>query len=145
MQAKTIAKYQDKSIPKLLKTAEKYFNEFIRLRDSEDGIGYCISSGKMLRVPSMNAQAGHYYPAGKVSSLKFHEDNVHLQGKSDNYFASGNLSSYRLSLEQKIGKERLENLDHAARYEKKHGWKWDRFYLIEVIETYKAKVKGLKS
>lgn len=143
MDSKIIQKYKSKSLPKLLETATKYFNKYIRLRDSKDGIGKCISSGKFLKVPSMNAQAGHYYSAGHYPLLRFNEDNVHLQGKSDNYFKSGNLLEYRKNLIKKIGIERVEKLDQIAEESKSIRFKWNRFEVIEIIETYKLKLKNL--
>ncbi len=137
MKAKTIKKYKDKSISKLLDRATFYFNRFIRERDTEGSWGVCISSGKSLRVPSSNAQAGHFYSGGKYASLKFNEDNVHLQGKSDNYFNSGNLLEYRKNLIKKIGQNRVDDLDFIAAQSKRNVFKWDRFFLIEIIEKYK--------
>lgn len=138
MDAKTIAKYKHKTIPKLLATATEHFNKFIRLRDTdENGFGRCISSGQPLKVPSQNAQAGHFISAGECSGLRFNEDNVHLQGKSDNYFKSGNQLHYRENLIKKIGLERVEDLEMQRDYYKRTGFKWDRFSVIEIIEKYK--------
>lgn len=142
MNVKTINKYKTKSIPALLKLATKYFNLFIRLRDTDDnGFGRCISSGQSLMVPSANAHAGHFYSGGKYSVLKFNEDNVHLQGKSDNYFNGGNQLEYRKNLIKKIGLERVEKLDLIADQSKRSSYKWDRFFLIETIEKYKTLTK----
>ncbi len=143
MKVRIISKYENKSVPQLKTIATQYFNKFIRLRDSEDGYGRCISSGQTLIVPSENAQAGHFYSSGAYPQLKFNEDNVHLQGKSDNYFKSGNLLEYRKNLIKKIGIERVEELDRIAEESKRQKFKWNRFYLIEIIETYKAKLKSL--
>lgn len=137
MESTIIQKYKKKTVAQLLKMATKHFNAYIRHRDAPDGFGKCISSGKMLRVPSDNAQAGHYYSAGKFPSLRFNEDNVHLQGKSDNYFNGGNLLEYRKNLIIKIGEDRVEALDWIADQSKKNIFKWDRFFLIETIEKYK--------
>jgi len=140
MESKLIKRYQNKSVKHLLNIATTHFNRFIRQRDAPDGYGNCISSGQHLIVPSENAQAGHYWSGGKYPRLKFNEDNVHLQGKSDNYFNGGNLLEYRKNLIQKIGLERVEELDRIAADKSK--FKWDRFYLIEVIEKYKSKNKN---
>lgn len=139
MDSKTIKKYQDKSISNLKETATLHFNKFIRQRDAPEGYGNCISSGQHLTVPSENAQAGHFYSAGKFPELKFNEDNVHLQGKSDNYFNGGNLLEYRKNLIRKIGMDRVETLDDIAAQSKRQSYKWDRFFLIEIIEKYKSK------
>ena len=138
MDVKTIQKYKSKSVANLLITATRHFNKFIRLRDTDvNGFGRCISSGVPLRVPSKNAHAGHFYSGGKYSELRFNEDNVHLQGKSENYFNSGNENEYRRNLLKKIGVERVEKLDLISAQSKRNSYKWDRFFLIEVIEKYK--------
>jgi len=137
MKSETILKYNKKTIKQLLAIATTHFNAYIRQRDAPDGFGRCISSGQPLKVPSENSQAGHYYSGGKYPSLKFNEDNVHLQGKSDNYFNSGNLLEYRKNLIHKIGLERVIRLDLIAERSKKAHFKWDRFFLIETIEKYK--------
>lgn len=145
MNSNTIQKYKGKSITQLKKLAEKHFNKFVRLRDSDaNGFGICISSGQVLRVPSVNAHAGHFYSSGKFPSLKFNEHNCNLQGKSDNYFNGGNLLEYRKNLIKKIGFVNVENLDFLASQSKQVNFKWDKFYLIEVIETYKIKCKELE-
>ena len=111
MESSVIQKYKNKTVSHLLNIATKHFNLFIRLRDTdENGFGRCISSGQPLRVPSSNAHAGHFYSGGKYPELKFNEDNVHLQGKSDNYFNGGNQLEYRKNLVKKIGIERVEQL-----------------------------------
>ena len=139
MESKLIKKYKDKSIPSLINIATKHFNQFIRERDAPEGYGNCISSGQYLTVPSDSAQAGHYWSGGKYPRLKFNEDNVHLQGKSDNYYNGGNLLEYRKNLIKKIGQERVEELDRIASDKSK--FKWDRFFLIETIEKYKYENK----
>lgn len=142
MESSIIQKYEGKDIKYLLGRAEKYFNLFIRLRDTDDnGYGRCISSGNLLRIPSSNAHAGHYFSAGKYPRLKFDERNVHLQGKSDNYFNHGNESSYRIKLVEKIGAEEVESMEFVSK--NRSIYKWNRYYLIEVIETYKKKAKEL--
>ena len=145
MNAKTIQKYKDKSISKLKKRAEFWFHKFIRLRDTdENGYGYCISSGQRLKYGNENAQAGHYWSAGKYPALKFNEYNVNLQGKSDNYYNGGNEAAYRVNLVKKYGREIVEELDEKAAASKRtSNYHWDRFYLIEIIETYKEKCKEL--
>ena len=145
MTTETIKKYKSKSLNNLRVIAQKYFNLFIRLRDTdENGIGTCISSDKYLKVPSENAHAGHFYSAGGYPNLRFNEDNCHLQGKSDNYFKSGNLLEYRKNLIKKIGIQKVEVLDMKAADYKRNGYKWDRFFLIETIEKYKIKSQELQ-
>ena len=144
MDVKTIKKYSDKSVSNLLLLATNHFNEYIRLRDTENGIGQCISCKKVLKIPSAQAQAGHYYSAGNYPMLRFDESNVHLQCKKCNYFLSGNLLEYQVNLVKKISIEKVKWLDYLAIHQKKTNFKWDRFYLIEIIEKYKKKKKEVK-
>ena len=133
------AKYKDWKMSALLVEARDHFNRFIRNRDSdENGRGFCISSGRPLKVPSKTAHAGHYYPAKNFPQLRFNEDNVHLQSEADNYYLHGNAKAYRVSLISKIGYERVKVLDEAAKQERRGIFKWDRVEVIDIIEKYKA-------
>jgi hypothetical protein len=134
MDSKIIQRYRKKSQPSLLKLAQKYFNEYIRLRDKGQK---CISCNNDFQ------HAGHFYSAGSHSALRFNEDNVNGQCISCNYYKHGNLIEYRLNLENKIGTERLSKLDDLARINKRKSHKWDKITLIEIIETYKRKIKEL--
>lgn len=140
---KTIKKYQKQTAHELRDIAVKYFNKFIRLRDCDQyGFGRCISSGRPTRW-GREFHAGHYIPAGKCEALRFNEDNVHGQSMSDNYFAHGDLSSYRINLVKKIGEDRVKRIEEIYQESKRHTAKLNRFVLIETIETYKAKCKEL--
>ena len=144
MHIKTIQKYKDKSVSRLLGTATDHFNEYIRLRDTENGIGRCISCSKVLKIPSAQAQAGHYYSGGNFPLMKFDETNVNLQCKKCNYFLSGNLIEYRKNLLKKVGEDKINYLDFVAAQQKRSNFKWDRIFLIEIIEKYKLKKKTVK-
>tara|TARA_B100000287_G_scaffold9592_1_gene9641 strand:+ start:4584 stop:5006 length:423 start_codon:yes stop_codon:yes gene_type:complete len=119
-----------KTLLQLKAIATKHFNKFIRDRDKDKP---CISCGKHTTL-----QAGHFYSAGKHSSVRFNEDNVHGQCVSCNYFKSGDLLNYRTNLIEKIGVDRFEKLTLNVMQTKQTGYKFDRFFLIEVIEKYKA-------
>ncbi|MEM1337298.1 MAG: recombination protein NinG [Bacteroidota bacterium] len=145
MESKTIQKYKNKSVSDLLGLATKYFNLYIRLRDTDEyRKGNCISSGRPLKIPSTNSHAGHLYSAGDYPLLRFNEDNVHLQSLSDNYFKSGNQLAYVKNLIKKIGSERVIQLQKLADQSKRINYKWDRFELIDIIEKYKVKSRELK-
>lgn len=144
MDVKTIKKYNEKSVSILLGLATNHFNEYIRLRDTKNGIGQCISCKKILKIPSAQAQAGHYYSGGNYPLMKFEESNVHLQCKKCNYFLSGNLLEYQINLVKKIGIDKLKWLDFMALQQKRTNFKWDRLFLIEIIEKYKLKKKQVK-
>ena len=144
MEANTINKYKNKSYSQLHKTAKKWFNQFIRLRDTDDyGYGVCISSGNRLKYGSMNSHAGHLFSGGKFKNLEFNEDKVHLQGRSDNYYNHGNEAAYTINLINKIGVERVSELQRLSILSKRMPFKQDRYYIIDIIEKYKVKVKEL--
>ncbi len=126
LDAKTIQKYAKYSISKLKIKAQTVFNKWIRERDNGQP---CISCGS-----GTGCQAGHFYSAGHYNALRFTEDNCHLQCVRCNHFLSGNLNNYRINLEKKIGKEKLRKLDEQA---VSKAYKWDKFYLIMIIEKYK--------
>lgn len=127
--------YQNKSVPQLKKIAERHFNKYIRLRDQNKPCISCSTGGA--------EQCGHFYSGGNYSALKFDADNSHGQCKKCNYFLSGNLTEYEKSLRRRIGDERVEKLHIKAGAYKRTGYKWDRFFLVDVIETYKQKCKSL--
>ena len=88
--------------------AQKYFNQFIRIRDKGQPCISCqsITFGK--------AEAGHYRSIGATrNALRFHEDNCHLQCSqcNDPRKKSGNIVLYRINLLVKIGEERLAFLE----------------------------------
>ncbi len=144
MEAKTIQKYKKKSTSALKKRAIFWFHKFIRLRDcDENGYANCISSGVPLIYGNDNCQAGHFYSGGKYETLRFNENNVNIQCKSDNYYNSGNENEYRKALIRKIGKEEVENLDLISDQDKRTSHKYDRFFFIELIEKYKTRCKEL--
>ena len=126
-----MAKLKDKTVSQLKAIAVRHFHKFIRTRDQDLP---CISCGKYTTL-----QAGHFYSAGNHPSIKFNEDNVHGQCKRCNYFLSGNLLPYRDNLILKIGQERFDKITLTTQMSKKYGFKWNRFYLLDVIEKYKNK------
>lgn len=133
MTANEIQKYQKRSVPWLRKKASENFRRWVRKRDEGKP---CISCG------SYNVtDAGHYYSAGNHPGLEVNEDNCHGQCRKCNMFLSGNLIEYRKGLLDRIGIERVEDLDHTAGYFKLNGYKHDRFFLIETILKYSQKVR----
>lgn len=117
----------------LKKKAIEVFNRFIRQRDSKDGLFICISCQKTKGVHQMNA--GHYYPSVHEST-RFDEDNVWGQCLYCNFHKHGNLTNYRMNLERKIGKEKLEGLDWLHSQKTKR----TRYDLVQKILEYKQKI-----
>ena len=143
MKAETINKYSKRTYSKLHRTAKDWCHKYIKLRDTDEyGNGNCIVTGKPLKYGTEQAQAGHYYAAGKYKALEFNEDNIHLQSKQDNYYGH-DFATYSRNLIDKIGMERMKKLDQISRQSKRGIFKEDRFLMIEIIEKYKTKVKQL--
>ena len=126
--------YNKKTVAQLKAIAVRHFHQYIRNRDQGEP---CISCGQYKE----DLQAGHFHSAGKHPSLKFNEDNVHGQCLYCNFYLHGNLIPYSENLITKIGKERYDKLTFNIQLARQVGYKWDRFFLIELIETYKEKNK----
>ena len=130
MNAATIQKYKNVTHAGLKLKVRDLVHPYVRRRDAENG---CIScpTGKV-------EQAGHFYAAGHFERLRYNLDNIHGQCLQCNYYKHGNLISYRINLEKKIGPERLEALDREAALSKaERRFKFDRLTLIFIIEEYK--------
>lgn len=117
-----------------LARAEKAFNAYIRKRDEGQG---CISCG---RKNADVYNAGHFVSVGANRSLRFNEDNVHLQcARPCNKDKGGNIHEYRKALLIKIGADRLAALD---------GWwppeKMTREKAQGIESGYRAKLKQLQ-
>lgn len=117
-----------------LKKAERACNAYIRARDAGQG---CISCG---RHDADVWNAGHFISVGANRTLRFDEDNIHLQcARPCNKDKGGNIHEYRKGLVKKIGPERLARLD---------GWhepvKMTREKAEGIERYYKDKLKKLK-
>ncbi len=135
MKAESIRKYMSRSLPSLLKRAEHYCHKYIRERDKDQP---CISCNQYRTL-----EAGHYYPAGKYSMLKFNEFNINGECKQCNYFSGDHLVTYRENLIRKWGQEKVDELDLIAGYNKRTSNKWSKIEIAEKIEYYKTKLKEL--
>lgn len=128
-----------KTIPDLIKEAQREFNAYIRERDRGQP---CICCGLPLGAGEVGGayDAGHYRSTGSASHLRFHEDNCHAQRKQCNRYGAGRAVDYRIGLinrvgEEKVGALEIDNTPH----------KWTREELIQIRDTYRQKLKALKS
>lgn len=116
------------TIHTLINKATIRFNKYIRERDKDKP---CISCGRYTTL-----QAGHFYSAGHHPGLRFDEDNVHGQCLRCNMYLSGNLHEYAKNLPGRIGQQRYDALCYRADAYKKTRFKWNRWYLEEIIGKY---------
>lgn len=127
-----------KTIPDYIKEAQIAFNAYIRARDADKP---CICCGRPLGDGDVGGafDCGHYRSTGSASHLRFNEDNAHAQRKQCNRWGAGRAVDYRMGIIHRIGLAAVEALeaDNTTR-------KWTREGLIEVRDTYRAKLKELK-
>lgn len=121
------------SLPTLLKKAQRVFNEFIRMRDTDK---QCISCDKY-----SIENACHFYNAGQYSALRFNENNVNGGCIQCNKYMHGNLSEYRARLIKRIGEQKVLLLDISAKTNRVK--KWSRTELFAIIEHYKKEINKL--
>lgn len=107
--AKVESKPKTKDVTRgdLTKAAQVAFNAYIRHRDKGRT---CISCGAD-DSPINPHQAGHFKTVGAYPELRFNEDNCHAQCKRCNVELSGNIQAYRQFLIDKIGVDRVEELE----------------------------------
>lgn len=131
-----------KRIPDLIKEAQHAFNAYIRERDKDKP---CICCGVPLGFQTEGVyrggeyDCGHYRSTGSASHLRFNEDNAHAQRKVCNRWGAGRAVDYRIGLIARIGGRAV-----AALEANNYVHKWTREELIEIRETYKAKLKAMK-
>lgn len=95
-----------KSKAKWLEELQAVFNQYVRIRDINEG---CISCDK---PSNWNGQwhASHYYSRGHSSSLRFNLHNVHKSCSVCNSHLSGNIGEYKPMIIKKIGLESFEQI-----------------------------------
>ena len=123
-----------KTIADLKREAQQALNRWIvHVRDKERP---CISCG---RHHQGAWHAGHYLSRGAAPQHALNPINVWKQCAPCNTYLHGNQAAYRIRLVELIGLEKVEALesDNAPH-------KWTREGLIEVRDTYRAKLKELK-
>jgi len=122
-----------KSLSTLEGEAKRVFQEWVRLRDSDQP---CISSGATKGA----MHGGHYLSCEKYSGLIFHPFNCHKQTAHDNVFKHGNLLDYRKGLIKRYGLTFVENLEALGDANRVR--KYTRDELIEIKKFYQAKIKA---
>lgn len=113
----------------LLQLAQKIVNKYVRLRDLDKP---CISCG----TTQAKWDAGHFESQGGNGQLRFNTINIWKQCYRCNQKLSSNRAMYRPALIEKIGLERVEQLecDHSTR-------KYDVEYLQRLIKVFRKKIK----
>ena len=129
-------KYKEqKNLPKELEKTKHIVHKYIRERDKDKP---CISCGASYKS---NFDAGHFYPSGKFSNIKFDFDNIHAQCVKCNRYNDGEFENYSLELPNRIGQDRFDALKKRATLSKKFFKKWTSFELSEIRANVKVLLK----
>ena len=125
-----------KKKPDLKAKLDKVFSEYIRKRDTRNGVFKCISCGRLL--PYEQADCGHYINR-KHMATRFDEMNCNAQCRSCNRFDEGNIQGYRRGLVSLYGEQQVNLLEA-----KKHNFrKYSDFEYEVLIKHYKEEIKKL--
>jgi len=118
-----------------LENTKTIVHKYIRLRDKGKP---CISCGAPYKS---DFDAGHFYPAGKFTALKFNLNNIHGQCIQCNRYNEGNFEMYSLSLPNRIGDKEYQKLVKMAEKSIKDVKKWSREELKHIQNEAKRKIK----
>jgi hypothetical protein len=126
-----------KTVSQLKKEADSVFSRYIRISSSDSaGFATCATCG--LSKPWKEQQAGHYISRGN-NTLRYNEQNVHVQCVGCNVFKAGNYPAYALFMVRRYGQNILQDLEQESKAMKQ----WKPYELQELIETYKQKLEAL--
>ena len=123
-------------IKTLKRNLDNIFSKYIRMRDTEDGYGACISCKKVF--PYEKLDCGHFIGRAKLKT-RWDERNCNGQCQNCNRFRDGEQALYLVALEEKYGREVVDEL-MAARYQT---FKVNRQFYVEMIEKYKSLINEL--
>ena len=127
------------TIPSLKRKLDRIFSDYIRLRDSKDGICYCITCGRPVPWKSRECHCGHFMNRGRLST-RYHEKNCHAQCMTCNSFAEGEQYKYGKEINKRYGEGTAEELTVLSKVKSKLGADWYE----ETIREYKDRLKALK-
>jgi hypothetical protein len=124
-----------KTVKTLKSNADTVFSRYIRLRDSKNDIGICITCGQSVGANGKrNGQAGHFM-SRRYNSTRYDEKNVHLQCAGCNMWGAGEQYKYSLAIDKRYGKGTADKLFQKAHMV--HKFTPDE--LKELIQCYKDK------
>lgn len=116
------------------KEAQIAVNKYIRLRDKNKPCVSCGNVTEQKRGGTM--EAGHYRSRGSASHLRFNLLNIWLQCARCNRYLSGNVVEYRKELINRIGLNRVEQLENDNKPRK-----FDIEYLKRVKQVFTKRAK----
>ena len=119
---------------KLVKKMDVIFSQYIRLKNSKNGICTCVTCGKKGHWKTGGIQAGHFM-SRKHYSTRWDEDNVKPQCVGCNMFRSGEQYKYSLYLGKQLSEKLHEKSNKIV--------KFTNIELEEMFQHYSDEVKKL--
>jgi len=119
----------------LVRQLDSVFSQYIRLKDSRDGIATCITCGAV--APWKQMQNGHFYSRGRIPT-RWDEDNCHVQDYRCNVALKGNYINYTKYMIDRYGREFVDQLEVKSKQTGKYTTPAE---LRELLEKYTRLVK----
>ena len=114
--------------------ADKYFSEYIRKRDSTNGMATCVTCGKR----TAQFDCGHFL-SRRFQSTRYDEQNAHAQCLKCNRFENGNQFEHSKAIDEKYGEGTADELLQKSKMickRKKSDFEW-------IAKEYKQKSEEL--
>lgn len=125
-------------LKKYKRKLDSIFSKFIRLRDSKNGIGTCITCGRRKSWRYMDC--GHYIKRQYLAT-RYDEKNCNIQCKHCNVFEQGANEKYKIAIDKKWGKGTSDMLE----MKKTNKTKWTKFEYEVLIKHYQDRFKELNN
>lgn len=132
-------KEANKTLPRLHNEARFWFNKWTRLRDADKPCISCGAPPPNLSGLHAGRDCGHFRSVGSAGHLRYTEDNVAAQCVHCNQHLAGNYTGFRKGQIERIGVQRIEELENDNRPEK-----WTRDGVRTIRDTYRARCKQFK-
>jgi hypothetical protein len=116
----------------LVKKLDTLFSRYIRMRDTQNGYGHCITCRCIITY--YNCDCGHFISRNKITT-RWDERNANAQCKQCNRFLSGKQYEHGQAINRKFGDGVADLLLHSS--------KLGRIDHKELIDKYKEKIKQL--
>ncbi len=120
---------------RLVKKLDAAFSQYIRHRDSVDGICTCCTCGT--RKPIKEMQCGHFISRSKYAT-RWDEDNCAAQCVGCNMFKQGEQYKFSIYIDQKHYAGKADEILQRSRATQK----FTEYELEEMITHYKNKING---